>query len=190
MITTMTEIPMDQPPIVRPAPPPLQAPPVTSGLAIASLITALTCFAPAAIICGHMALSRIKKSGGQLQGYGLALAGLIIGYITIPLIILQLISILFVGARAWKRGSDRAACLMNQRAIVSQLSNYCAQHDLKPGDPIQLDEALSSETKSNCPSGGQLQIADTMPEPGEDYVTCPHDWDFGHNLDSLPESNP
>jgi hypothetical protein len=36
--------------------------------------------APAAIILGHVARSRIRKSPGQLTGGGLALAGLILGY--------------------------------------------------------------------------------------------------------------
>jgi hypothetical protein len=31
------------------------------------------------------------------------------------LVLLSLISILFIGARAWKRGSDRAGCILNIR---------------------------------------------------------------------------
>lgn len=33
------------------------------------------------------------------------------------LVLLSLISILFIGARAWKRGSDRAGCILNLRNI-------------------------------------------------------------------------
>jgi len=33
------------------------------------------------------------------------------------LVLLSLIAILFVGARAWKRGSDRAGCIMNIRNV-------------------------------------------------------------------------
>ncbi len=33
------------------------------------------------------------------------------------LVLLSLISILFIGARAWKKGSDRAGCILNIRNI-------------------------------------------------------------------------
>ena len=38
-------------------------------------------FAIAAVICGHVGRSKIRKSGGALQGMGVTLAGLIVGYI-------------------------------------------------------------------------------------------------------------
>jgi len=59
-----------------------------SGMALASLILGILSLflwlltSIAAIITGHMALSRIQKSSGQLSGKGLAVAGLVLGYIT------------------------------------------------------------------------------------------------------------
>jgi type II secretion system protein G len=60
----------------------------SSDLAVYSLIAAALGYtvlpfvgAVAAIITGHMALSEIRRSGGVLQGRGMALAGLILGYI-------------------------------------------------------------------------------------------------------------
>jgi len=77
-------------------PPPITASPAeskTSGLAIWSLILgilSLICFSVLAgipaVICGHTALSRIKRSGGLLQGNGLAIGGLVTGYLSIALI--------------------------------------------------------------------------------------------------------
>lgn len=61
--------------------------PTTSGLAIASFICGLlTLFAfpylgIAAAICGHLALSQIRSSGGIIGGKGFAIAGLILGYV-------------------------------------------------------------------------------------------------------------
>jgi len=62
--------------------------PPTSALAIASLVCGIvglmTClFLPGipAVICGHLALNRIAEPGANLQGRGLAIAGLIMGYI-------------------------------------------------------------------------------------------------------------
>lgn len=57
----------------------------TNGMAIASLVCAFLC-TPLAVIFGHIALSQIGKSGQG--GRGLAIAGLVIGYISIAIGIL------------------------------------------------------------------------------------------------------
>lgn len=48
-----------------------------------------------AIITGHIARSKIAKSGGELDGDGLALAGLILGYVVLAI---YLLIVLIVGA--------------------------------------------------------------------------------------------
>lgn len=65
----------------------------TSGLAIASLVCGImglvTClFLPGipAVICGHMALNRIADPSVRLQGRGMAIAGLIMGYVSLMMI--------------------------------------------------------------------------------------------------------
>lgn len=67
----------------------------TSGLAIASLIFGLLfLFFPlsiVAIVFGHISLSQIKKSAGRLGGKGLAIAGLVLGYLGVAIIPLILI---------------------------------------------------------------------------------------------------
>lgn len=57
----------------------------TNALAIASLVIAIVGWAPIAVILGHLALVQIRRSNGYERGEGLALAGLIIGYIQIAL---------------------------------------------------------------------------------------------------------
>jgi hypothetical protein len=74
----------------------------TSGLAIASLVLGIAglCTGIAAIgavITGHMALGRINQSNGVLQGRGLAIAGLILGYIEIVFLAIFIILIV-IGA--------------------------------------------------------------------------------------------
>ncbi len=73
----------------------------TSGLAITSLVLALVSFcgfgiltSVPAVICGHIALGRINQSNGAIGGRGLALAGLIIGYIVIAINIIVLIMLI------------------------------------------------------------------------------------------------
>lgn len=56
----------------------------TDPLAIAAFIASLIGLAPVAIVLGHVALSRIKNH--QLAGRGLALTGLVLGYVSAALI--------------------------------------------------------------------------------------------------------
>lgn len=62
-----------------------------SGKATASLVCGLVFFfwpftAVAAVVLGHLALSDIKKSAGRLVGQGMAVAGLVLGYIQLALL--------------------------------------------------------------------------------------------------------
>jgi Domain of unknown function (DUF4190) len=70
--------------------------PRIAPIAIVSLVLAILSFfcgafltAIPAIVCGHVAWSAIKKSGGALHGKGIAMAGLILGYVAIPIAVLQ-----------------------------------------------------------------------------------------------------
>jgi hypothetical protein len=65
----------------------------TNVLAIVSLVTSILGFSLVGIITGHIGLSQIKKSGEA--GSGLAIAGLVIGYISIVALVLF---IFFFGA--------------------------------------------------------------------------------------------
>jgi peptidyl-prolyl cis-trans isomerase B (cyclophilin B) len=66
-------------------------------LAVVSIASALTSIgAVAAIVTGHVALTQIKKSGES--GRGLALAGTIIGYVTVALWVLGSIALAVAGA--------------------------------------------------------------------------------------------
>ena len=67
----------------------------TSGYAIASLVCSLASWfvvpffgAIAGVILGHIARHEIRQSYGQKSGGGLAIAGLVIGYIQIALALL------------------------------------------------------------------------------------------------------
>jgi len=65
----------------------------TNVLAIVALVSAF--FIPiAGVVCGHIALGQIKRTGEN--GRGLALAGLIIGYVFTALIVLLIVLVLIV----------------------------------------------------------------------------------------------
>ena len=164
-----------------------QAPPIqtqkTSGLAIASLLTGVTCIAPAAIVCGHIALSQIKASAGHLTGRGVAIAGTILGYVGLVSYLLA-IPVLFIGARAWKKGSDRAACIITQRNIQQAVRSYQDMNNLEPGAPLDMKAVLASlkmETFTmTCPAGGTFKFSETIPPTGVLVAKCPHAADMGH----------
>jgi prepilin-type N-terminal cleavage/methylation domain-containing protein len=52
------------------------------------------------------------------------------------LVLLSLISILFVGARAWKKGSDRAANILNLRNIQQAVRGHQNMNNLADGADI------------------------------------------------------
>src|SRR5438876_10622207 len=76
-----------------PPPPPVPQPVArTSPVAIWTLVLAILSFtcgwlftAIPAVICGHIARSKIRKSCGALRGKGIATAGLLLGYVAVVL---------------------------------------------------------------------------------------------------------
>lgn len=46
------------------------------------------------------------------------------------LVLLSLIAILFIGARAWKKGSDRAGCIMNIRNVQQAVRGHMNMNGL------------------------------------------------------------
>ena len=124
-----------QAPTVPKSIPPLSSVPVTSGLAIASLISGLAIFifgplaGIAAVITGHIARSQIKASLGRLTGRGLALAGLILGYFSIAIvpIIIVMFMLAAVGIPSFQRAKKRSQAtrvLDDLRMLDSAIDQY------------------------------------------------------------------
>lgn len=144
-----TVAPATSHPLIQPAPlvphaMPVPGPP-TSGLAITSLIFGLismTMMVPflssiAAIICGHLARTEIRRSNGTLAGDGLALTGLITGYITLiglVLLIAVAFAFLFFGlammpwAARFVPKSFEMDGLNNGRQIATACRAYAVDH--------------------------------------------------------------
>ena len=152
---------MNEPPLSVPAP----APPKNCGLAIWSLvlgILGLTCFwlltAIPAVITGHIAYSRIRRSAGALTGEGLALGGLITGYIGIALsmLILPMMAAIaipdFVKARSV---AQMNACISNLRQIDGAIETWAVENKKPEGTPVTYQD-ISPYFKATlvCPAGG------------------------------------
>jgi prepilin-type processing-associated H-X9-DG protein len=92
-----------------------------------------------AVICGHMAQSRIKQSGGTLGGGGLAIGGLVTGYIGIVLTSIMVIGIFSaVTLPAFVKARERAyqnACMNNLKQIGVSMQMYANENQEKfPSD--------------------------------------------------------
>lgn len=80
----------------------------TSTLAVVSLVFGILGWtllpfigSLVAVVCGHMARGEIRRSQGALEGDGMAVAGLVLGYIVIGLSLLAVLAaILFFGGLA------------------------------------------------------------------------------------------
>ncbi len=81
----------------------------TNSLAVVSLVAGILGWtllpflgSVVAIICGHMARGEIRRSQGMQEGDGMAIAGLVMGYLVVAITILTVIAIfLFFGGLLW-----------------------------------------------------------------------------------------
>lgn len=60
------------------------------------------------------------------------------------LVLLSLISILFIGARAWKKGSDRAANILNIRNVQQAVRAHANVRGLLEGDALASTEIVGA----------------------------------------------
>ena len=149
-------------------------PPETSGKAIVSLVSGLLFFflpfSIVAVIFGHLSLSEIRKSAGRLKGDGLAMAGLVLGYMglaVIPILIIAAIAIpnLLRARMAANESSAVASIRTINTAEVAYSATHtdagfsCSLYDLESAGHI--DPGLASGRKS----GYGFTISDCAADP-------------------------
>jgi ABC-type thiamin/hydroxymethylpyrimidine transport system permease subunit len=81
----------------------------------------------AAIICGHLSRRKIRKSGGLLEGKGIAMAGLILGYLG-PLLIVAG----FVAGNAAITKAKKTTTMATAIAIESAVNNFYMEYGEMP----------------------------------------------------------
>ncbi len=115
--------------------------------------------------------------------------------------LIALISVLFVGSRAWKRGSDRAGCVLTLRNVQMATRSYqnlygynfggrpyaengtqdIALHLYKKG---YIERNLYDRARGEmaCPSGGTYEcpLPDVFPHQGQLYMACSLSEKEGH----------
>ena len=109
----------------------------TSGAAVASMILGILGFiilpivgAIAAIITGHIGLGTIKKGAGTVKGRGMAIAGLIMGYLQIVLVALAIVAAVALPTFGKvQEKAEQMKSMNNARQILMACRMYAADND-------------------------------------------------------------
>lgn len=99
------------------------------------------------------------------------------------LVLLTLITVLFFGARAWKRGSDRTLCILNIQAVQKAVRGYANMHVVAQGASVPglqgqlIGVGRFLENTPICPANGTYAFgtvsgADVIPPMGTLYMEC------------------
>jgi len=149
-------------------PPPTQK---TDALAIWSLVLGIlsyVCLGPLAaipaIICGHIARSKIKSSAESLGGSGMALAGLILGYVDMVIFVLAIGGIVtglamppLARARA---NAQTMICINNLKQIEIAKSMWMIEHDdqTEATPPVSELDIPNGFQSLQCPQDGTYTV--------------------------------
>lgn len=95
-------------------------------------------------------------------------------------LMLSLIAIMFLGIAAYKKGADRAKCLIQLSSIQKVVRSYQNTYDQIAGAALVhsttlMGSGLYFETILNCPdteTPGAYTYMAAVPAPGTAYATC------------------
>lgn len=126
----------------------------TSGLAITSLVLGILALPTAgltaipAVICGHIARGKIKRSAGTQSGGGLALAGLICGYFGFVIVGIAMLAGLSAPLIIRQRKkADQTEAVSNARGIGLALYEFKTEYGAFPDDETAAKVAAATETE-------------------------------------------
>ncbi len=129
-----------------------------SGLSITSLvlgILGLVCLGPLtgipAIICGHIALNRTRREPQQYGGRGMAIAGLVLGYVSLVFILILPAMLLPALARA-KARAQQINCTNNMKQIGLAFKTWAIDHN----DQFPFNVSTNA--------GGTMQLSKRSPD--------------------------
>ncbi len=123
-------------------------------------------------------------------------------------VLLSLTTVLLLGARAWKNGADRTACIMNIREVQMAVRSYQNLYGYSAGGMPYAEDGtqdiaahlltkgfIGKETHATiqgdqaCAGGGHYTCAqpDVFPPVGTLYISCSLSDLENHQPDSGPE---
>lgn len=149
------------------APIPAAGPEETSGLAIASLVLSLAVFiigplgSIPGIICGHLALGKINQNA-RVTGRGIAIAGLVIGYLGLVFFVLffiLMIGILVPALSAARSTAQQMVSNSYEHDILNSEFDYAQKHQnhFSPNLSTLYHENLL-EAKKVLPLNSQMTV--------------------------------
>lgn len=152
------------PPGFQPPPSPGSYPPVpvggTNGLAIASLVSSLLYLCGLgsliAVVTGHVARSQIKKSSGHQSGAGMALAGLIIGYLGLLFTAAALAFVLLVASQVEQSTGDLSAAFSDTAVQIDLQQAAIAQEEFFAANGSYATSLAELEAVGFIPFGGDV----------------------------------
>jgi hypothetical protein len=161
-LATKYAAPVPRPSVAPGSPPPMPVnSPAASGLAKTSLVLGvlsfLGCFILTgipAIITGHIAHNRSRKEPQRFGGGGLAVAGLVLGYLSVALIpvIAVLAGLLLPALAKAKEKAQRINCVSNLKQVGLAARMWSNDHNGRfPPDFISMSNELYSPKILVCP---------------------------------------
>jgi hypothetical protein len=155
------------------APPLPAAAAETSGKAVGSLVCGLFFWilpvSIVAIILGHISLSDIRKSAGRLKGDGLAIAGLVLGYMGLAVIPVLVIAAIAIPNLLHARiAANESSAVAGVRTLAVAEINYSSMHR-KTGftcslSDLESDHLIPQDLASNRKNGYVFELQQCTPD--------------------------
>ena len=108
-------------------------------------------------------------------------------------VVLLFLGMTFIGVKGWKRGADRAGCVLNIRHMQQAVRGYSTSNSLFPGDdtaamssPAVLADEIVGPGKfipqsPSCPGRGVYSFGgNVIPQIGSLYMSCSLEASDGH----------
>lgn len=104
-------------------------------------------------------------------------AGLTLIEVTLVIaVLLGLISVLFIGVAAYKKGSDRAKCILNISTVQKAVRSYANMYEQPIAATIANADYMGPgkfiETTPVCPQAGTYTFGTVIPASGTAMLNC------------------
>lgn len=165
------------------------------ALGIAGVLLLIVCVGPLfsipAIICGHLSYSRVRRSAGALKGEGLALGGLISGYVALALALVWLPLTLAVAIPNFLKARETAhknMCINNLRRIDGAKQVWELQNRKDTNSTPTMEDLIpflkGNTAPLRCPAGGTYTI-NKIGEPPTCSIPSHELFDPGSSIQEL-----